>query len=67
VARTGQQQGAHGLPTNHLRGCLLLLVAEAPSHGYELLERAHDLLPLPLDGGRVQEFRMRARGYRPLG
>jgi poly-beta-hydroxybutyrate-responsive repressor len=28
-----------GLPRNFLRPCLLLLVAEQPSHGYDLLER----------------------------
>lgn len=27
------------LPRNHLRPCLLLLLREQPSHGYELLER----------------------------
>lgn len=28
-----------GLPRNYLRPCLLLLLAEGPSHGYELLEQ----------------------------
>jgi PadR family transcriptional regulator PadR len=28
-----------GLPRNFLRPCLLLLLAEGPTHGYELLER----------------------------
>jgi poly-beta-hydroxybutyrate-responsive repressor len=28
-----------GLPKNFLRACLLLLVREQPSHGYDLLER----------------------------
>lgn len=28
-----------GLPRNYLRPCLLLLIAEKPSHGYDLLER----------------------------
>ena len=28
-----------GLPRNFLRPCLLLLIAEQPSHGYDLLER----------------------------
>lgn len=27
-----------GLPRNYLRPCLLLLLAEGPSHGYDLLE-----------------------------
>lgn len=28
-----------GLPRNYLRPCLLLLIAEEPSHGYDLMER----------------------------
>ncbi|HYY45079.1 MAG TPA: helix-turn-helix transcriptional regulator [Actinomycetota bacterium] len=28
-----------GMPRNFIRACLLLLVAEEPSHGYDLLER----------------------------
>lgn len=28
-----------GLPRNYLRPCLLLLISEKPSHGYDLLER----------------------------
>jgi PadR family transcriptional regulator, regulatory protein PadR len=28
-----------GLPRNHLRPCLLLLIAEGPSYGYDLLVR----------------------------
>lgn len=28
-----------GLPRNFMRPCVLLLVAERPSHGYDLLER----------------------------
>ncbi|MGH9182697.1 MAG: PadR family transcriptional regulator [Acidimicrobiales bacterium] len=28
-----------GLPRHYLRPCLLLLLAEGPSHGYELLEQ----------------------------
>lgn len=31
------------LPKRFLRGCLLLLLREQPSHGYELLERLHPL------------------------
>ncbi|MFP5318516.1 MAG: helix-turn-helix transcriptional regulator [Acidimicrobiia bacterium] len=30
-------------PRNYLQGCLLLLLAEFPSHGYELVERVSDL------------------------
>lgn len=32
-----------GLPRNYLRPCLLLLLAEGASHGYELLEQLSDL------------------------
>lgn len=32
-----------GLPRSYLRPCLLLLVAERPCHGYELLEQISDL------------------------
>lgn len=32
-----------GLPRNFLRPCLLLLIAEQPSHGYDLLERLSEI------------------------
>jgi PadR family transcriptional regulator, regulatory protein PadR len=32
-----------GLPRSFLRPCLLLLLAEAPAHGYDLLEQLADL------------------------
>jgi PadR family transcriptional regulator, regulatory protein PadR len=32
-----------GLPRNYLRPCLMLLIAERPSHGYDLLERLEEL------------------------
>lgn len=32
-----------GLPRSYLRPCLLLLVAERPCHGYELLEQLGEL------------------------
>ncbi len=32
-----------GLPRNFLRPCLLLLIAEQPSHGYDLLERLTEI------------------------
>ena len=32
-----------GLPRNYLRPCLLLLLAEGTSHGYELLDQVADL------------------------
>lgn len=32
-----------GLPKNFMRPCILLLVAERPSHGYDLLERLEEI------------------------
>lgn len=32
-----------GLPRNFLRPCMLLLLAEEPSHGYDVMERLDDL------------------------
>jgi PadR family transcriptional regulator PadR len=40
-----------GLPKNFIRPCLLLLVAEQPSHGYDLLERLRDLGLRRIDPG----------------
>lgn len=34
---------APALPRNFVRPCLLLLLREQPSHGYDLLERLHPL------------------------
>lgn len=39
--RSGDANGA--LPRHYLRPCLLLLLAEGPSHGYELLEQVRRL------------------------
>lgn len=33
------EEGSVGLPRNYLRPCLLLLLAEGTSHGYELLDQ----------------------------
>jgi PadR family transcriptional regulator PadR len=47
-----------GLPRNYLRPCLLLLIAEAPSHGYDLLERLGELgLPAADPGGLYRALR----------
>jgi PadR family transcriptional regulator PadR len=35
--------GTSALPRHYLRPCLLLLLAEGPSHGYELLEQVRRL------------------------
>ncbi|MGH4020024.1 MAG: PadR family transcriptional regulator [Pseudonocardiaceae bacterium] len=40
MARTSDDPLA-GLPRNFLRPCLLLLIGEAPSYGYDLIERLH--------------------------
>ena len=42
TSRTAQR-GPVAVPGNYLHGCLLLLVAEAPHHGYELVEQLGDL------------------------
>lgn len=42
-----------GMPRNYLRPCLLLLLAEGTSHGYELLEQMVALGMDRADPGRV--------------
>lgn len=42
-----------GLPRNFIRPCLLLLLAERPSHGYDLLERLGSLGVHETDPGRL--------------
>lgn len=47
-----------GLPRNFLRPCVLLLVTEQPSHGYDLLERLGELgLPSTDPGGLYRLLR----------
>jgi PadR family transcriptional regulator PadR len=41
------------LPRNYLHGCLLLLVAESPAHGYELVERLTGLGLINVDSAAV--------------
>ena len=38
-----QGRGPVVMPRTYLHGCLLLLIAEAPAHGYELVERLAEL------------------------
>lgn len=46
------------LPRQYVRPCLLVLLAEAPSHGYELLEQVRDLGVSNVDaGGLYRELR----------
>ncbi len=42
-----------GMPRNYLRPCLLLLLAEGTSHGYELLDQMAELGMDRSDPGRV--------------
>lgn len=42
-----------GMPRNYLRPCLLLLLAEGTSHGYELLDRVAALGLARSDPGRL--------------
>ncbi|HEV3402247.1 MAG TPA: PadR family transcriptional regulator [Acidimicrobiales bacterium] len=43
TARDTRDNGASALPRHYLKPCLLLLLAEGPSHGYELLEQVRRL------------------------
>lgn len=45
--------GDNGLPRCYLRACLLLLVAEAPVHGYEMLGHLRELGLCKPDAGAV--------------
>lgn len=41
------------VPRNYLHACLLLLIAESPTHGYDLLERLAELGLTSVDSGAV--------------
>jgi len=41
--RTSTEEPQGGLPRNYLRASLLLLIAETPAHGYDLLEQIAQL------------------------
>lgn len=43
MSSNGQDNGIGALPRHYLKPCLLLLLAEGPSHGYELLEQVRRL------------------------
>ncbi|MGI9079610.1 MAG: PadR family transcriptional regulator [Acidimicrobiales bacterium] len=43
MSSSGQETVTGALPRHYLKPCLLLLVAEGPSHGYELLEQVRRL------------------------
>jgi PadR family transcriptional regulator PadR len=42
-SRLPEEQAEGTLPRSYLRPCLLLMLAEGPSHGYELLEQVRRL------------------------
>lgn len=46
-----QEAGPTGLARNYLQGCVLLLVAESPTHGYELLDQLSELGLSHVDSG----------------
>ncbi len=41
----------HGLPRSYLRPCMLMLLSEGQSHGYELLEQVRELGLVGADAG----------------
>ncbi|MFN2607316.1 MAG: PadR family transcriptional regulator [Acidimicrobiales bacterium] len=43
MSANDQESGGGTLPRHYLKPCLLLLLAEGPSHGYELLEQVRRL------------------------
>ncbi len=49
--RPGIEDLPPGLPRNFVRSCLLLLTAEQPSHGYDLLDRLASLGVTGADAG----------------
>ncbi len=49
----GREEPSVGVPRNYLRPCLLLLLAEGTSHGYELLEQVGALGIDRVDPGGV--------------
>lgn len=53
MTTTRQEESIVGLPRNYLRPCLLLLLAEGASHGYELLEQLNALGVERVDPGGV--------------
>lgn len=58
VKATSVEDALGGLPRNYLRPCLLLLLAEGPSHGYDLLEKISGLgFARPDAGGLYRSLR----------
>jgi PadR family transcriptional regulator, regulatory protein PadR len=53
VARREAEALPSGLPSNYLKACSLLLLAEAPAHGYQLLARLAAIGPVGFDLGAL--------------
>jgi len=53
VSRREQEALPSGLPSNYLKACALLLISEAPAHGYQLLTRLKAVGPGAFDLGAL--------------
>lgn len=53
MARSEPEAVPSGLPSNYLKACALLLISEAPAHGYELLARLESVGPVAFDLGAL--------------
>lgn len=59
--RTEQHEGSVAVPGTYLHGCLLLLLSESPTHGYELVERLAGLGLTNVDSATVYRALRRLR------
>jgi len=53
MARPEPEALPSGLPSNYLKACSLLLISEAPAHGYQLLARLSAVGPTGFDLGAL--------------
>jgi PadR family transcriptional regulator, regulatory protein PadR len=53
MARREPEALPSGLPSNYLKACSLLLISEAPAHGYQLLARLSAVAPIGFDLGAL--------------
>ncbi|MHB1712205.1 MAG: PadR family transcriptional regulator [Acidimicrobiales bacterium] len=61
VSPRGEERAGE-LPRQYQRACLLVLLAETPSHGYELLEQVHRMGLRSVDtGGLYRDLRAMER------
>lgn len=58
---TEANHGPVAVPGTYLHGCLLLLLSESPTHGYELVERLAGLGLTNVDSGTVYRALRRLR------